>query len=117
MAERKLHKAAVTLLLVATVAVAGCSKKSERVYFNGNYYPHKARAVDKSDRKRFTVSIRRADQGMAGAREAGRYGGKQYCLKNYGTSEIEWRVGPDAPDAVLAQQPGRLTFSGECVLW
>ena len=121
MAERIWHKApgrmAVALLLVATVAVAGCSKKSERVYFNGNYYPSKARAADKADRKRFTVSVRRADQGRAGAREAGRYGGKQYCLQNFGTSEIAWTVGPDAPDAVLARQSGRLTFSGTCVLW
>ncbi len=87
------------------------------MYFDGKYYPIKARASDKADRKTFTVSVRRADQGLAGAREAGRYGGKQYCLKNYGTSEIRWIVGPDTPQSALGYSGGRLALSGTCVLW
>lgn len=116
--NRGVRRTLTIAVLAAAVAIAGCSKKSERVYFNGNYYPTKARAADRSDRQSFTVAVRRADQGLAGAREAGRYGGKQYCLKNYGTSEIEWTVGPDAPDASLGRSRGSsIVFSGRCILW
>jgi len=106
-------------VLVAAVglalAVSGCTKKSDRVLFNGAYYPTKARAADKSDRTLFTVSVRRADQGLAGAREAGRHAGKKYCLTNFGTSEIAWTVGPDASAAALTGSG--FTLSGKCVLW
>lgn len=105
------------VLLVAGLALAGCSKKSERVYFDGNYYPAKGRAVDKSDRQSFTLTVRRAGQGLKGARAAGRHGGKTYCLKYFGTSEIEWTVGPDAPAAALGAESGRLTLRGRCILW
>lgn len=106
---------ALIAALALGVAVAGCSKKSERLLFNGAYYPTKARAADKADRTFFTVSVRRADQGLAGAREAGRHAGKQYCVENFGTSEIAWSVGPDAPDARLAGSG--FALAGKCVLW
>lgn len=102
---------------VAMLAASGCSRKSERLLFNGNYYPVKARAADKADRTLFTVSVRRADQGLAGAREAGRHGAKEYCLQNFGTSEIAWSVGPDAPDAALTGGGSGVALSGKCVLW
>ncbi|WP_397543920.1 hypothetical protein [Roseovarius salis] len=104
-------------VLVAGLAAAGCTRKEQRVYFDGNYYPTKARAADRSDRQSFTLSVRRADQGLAGARAAGRHGGKKYCLTHYGTSEIEWTVGPDAPAEALGAGSGRLSMSGRCILW
>ena len=110
-------RAPVVLILVAGLALSACTKKSERVLFNGNYYPTKAKAVGKADRKSFAVSVRRVDQGLAGAKEAGRHGGKEYCLKNYGTSEIQWSVGPDTPNTALDLSGGRLVFTGSCVLW
>ena len=110
-------RAPVVLALVAVIALSACTKKSERVLFNGNYYPTKAKTVDKGDRKSFAVSVRRVDQGLAGAKEAGRHGGKTYCLQNYGTSEIEWAIGPDTPDTALDLSGGRLVFRGACVLW
>jgi len=108
---------AIAILMTVMLAVPGCTKKSERLLFNGAYYPIKARAADKAERTAFTVSVRRADQGLKGAREAGRHGGKEYCLNNFGTSEIVWTVGPDAPDRVLAGMGGSLALSGKCVLW
>ena len=110
-------RASTVLVVVAGLALSACTKKSERILFNGNYYPTKAKAVGKSDRRSFVVSVRRVDQGLAGAKEAGRHGGKTYCLQNYGTSEIEWAIGPDTPDTALELSGGRLVFRGTCVLW
>ena len=115
--SRGMRRILALALCAGLVAVSGCAKKSERVFFDGKYYPTKARAADKSDRHSFVVSVRRADQGLKGARAAGDYGGKQYCLKHYGTSEIRWSVGPDAPAAALARSGSGLAFSGRCVLW
>ena len=110
-------RALSVLLLVAALVAAGCAKKSERLVFNGNYYPTKADKTDKAERQRFAVAVRRVDQGIAGAREAGRHAGKQYCLKNFGTSEIDWIVGPDTPGVGLDSSNGRLVLTGTCVLW
>jgi len=110
-------RAVSLIVLAAGLALAGCAKKSERVYFEGHYYPTKARAADRADRQSFTVSVRRAGQGLKGARAAGAHGGKAYCLKYYGTSDIAWTVGPDAPADAIGAGSGRLRLSGRCVLW
>lgn len=122
MAERATQRsgaARTVLIVLAAVAlgVAGCTRKSDRLLFNGAYYPVKARTVDKGERTRFSVSVRRADQGLAGAREAGRHGGKQYCLEKFGTSEIEWTLGPDATDAALTGGGSGMVMTGKCVIW
>lgn len=113
----RIARGGACLLLVAGLALSGCAKKESRVYFNGNYYPTKGKHVGKDDRREFVVTVRRANQGEAGAREAGRYGGKQYCLKNYGTSEIEWAVGPDAPAGTYDASKGSIAMRGTCILW
>ena len=103
-------------LLAAVLAISGCSRK-ERLLFDGNYYPAKERGISKDDRNAFEVSVRRADQGLAGAREAGRHAGSRYCIENFGTSQIEWVQGPDDPDESLQLSNGALRLSGRCVTW
>lgn len=110
-------RAVLVVIAAAALAVAGCTKKSDRMLFDGAYYPVKARVADKGERTRFTVSVRRAGQGLAGAREAGRHGGKQYCLEKFGTSEIEWTLGPDATDAALTGGGSGMVMKGKCVIW
>lgn len=105
------------LSLLVILALAGCQSRTERVLFDGQYYPTRERAVSRDDRQAFQVTVRRADRGIAGAREAGRHGGTNYCIKNFGTSEIEWAVGPDAPDESLQISGGSLTLSGRCITW
>lgn len=87
------------------------------MFFNGKFYPTKERAANKSDRKEFVVTVRRASQGEAGARAAGEHGGMRYCLKNYGTSEIEWIVGPDAPAGTFDVSKNSIAMRGKCILW
>jgi len=115
-ADLKLYRRAAVMSLIAVLVLSACQSRTQRVYFNGNFYPSKARA-DKQDRKNFVVSVRRADQELLGAREAGRYEGTQYCLKNFGTSDIAWTVGPDPEDEDLEVSGGSLILRGACVTW
>ena len=103
--------------LAAVMALGGCAAKEKRVNFNGNHYPTREKGVDKQDRNQFAVTVRRTAQGLDGAREAGRHGGSKYCLKHFGTSEIEWARGPDDPPENLQLSNGNLILSGRCVSW
>jgi hypothetical protein len=105
------------LALIACTMVAGCTERAKRVLFDGKYYPTREKAVSKDDRAAFVVTVRKAAQGIDGAREAGRHGGSKYCIKNFGTSQIEWVNGPDDPAETLQLNNGNLTVSGRCITW
>lgn len=63
------------------------------------------------------MQVRRASQGIAGAKEAGRYEASKYCLKEFSWTGIDWTVGPDMPDEALTLVDDTLTLSGECKGW
>lgn len=105
------------LVMVAAI-VAGCGKRDEtRVLFDGNFYKAKTTAVSKDDRKQFETVVRQPEQGINGALAAGEHDAKGYCLKSFGTSEIEWTRGPFDTNAPLYAEGGRLVLNGSCVLW
>ncbi|WP_120500800.1 hypothetical protein [Roseovarius sp. EL26] len=106
----------VLLCLVALLTVSACTEKRQRVYFNGVYYPTKAKSASE-DRQSFVVTVKRATKGLDGAREAGRLEGTKYCLKNFGTSEIKWVQGPDAKNGTLNLSGSDLKLTGACVTW
>lgn len=105
-----------TLILMAALALGACAKKTERVTFDGVYFPLKSKKAS-DDRQDFVVTVRKAEQNLELAREAGRYEGTRYCLQNFGTSEIDWSQGPDAEDGTVMLSGGSLTFRGRCSLW
>lgn len=106
----------LALLMASALLLAGCADKDKRVYFNGKYYPTKAKKV-KGDRESFVVTVRKTAQGLPGAREAGRHGGTKYCVETFGYSEIDWQVGPDADASQLASEKGNLVLRGRCKVW
>ena len=106
----------MALTLASIVLLAGCADRDKRVFFDGNYYPTKAKKI-KGDRESFVVSVRKAGQGLDGAREAGRHGGVKYCVETFGYSEIDWEVGPDADATALEAETGKLTMKGRCQVW
>ena len=107
----------MTLSLITLVMLAGCTERAKRVYFDGKHFPTREKAVSKDARDQFVVTVRRADQGLDPAREAGRHGGSKYCIKNFGTSEIEWSSGPDDPAETLQISNGALVLTGRCITW
>lgn len=103
--------------LVACIALTvGCSKKDNRVLFDGLYFKAKAAPVDKKKTLTvFTVSVNDVSQSLDAARSAGGYEGTRYCIANYGTSKIDWAVGPETEPQKLAIDKDTLTFQGTCV--
>ena len=103
-------------VVLLMVAVAGCNKREDKLIpFDGQYYKVKSSPVDKKvTLADFTVSIREVSQSLDGAREAGGYEGIRYCIKNYGTSQIDWSVGPETAPQNLRIADDTLTFAGRC---
>ncbi|MFC3615741.1 hypothetical protein ACFORG_18455 [Lutimaribacter marinistellae] len=98
------------------VLSAGCGERREnRVLFDGLYFPSKAAAVDKKvSLADFTVTVQDATQSLDAAREAGRYQATRYCIDNFGTSRVDWVVGPDSDASQLRIVDGDLVFRGTC---
>lgn len=100
-------------------ALAACSGKQnqQRVQFDGHYFPAKAKPVDKKTTwAEFTVEVDRVSQSLDGARAAGEYEGIRYCLTKakYGSSKIDWAIGPETPVDQLVIDRDTLTFRGTC---
>jgi len=114
-----IHRPAYRIMAGALlgVALAGCAERSERMFFAGNYYPPRT-DEDRDDRRNFTASVKRVDQGVEGAREAVLHEARRYCVTNYGTSDIAWAQGPDGREGpAFAVSGGRMTVTGRCVIW
>jgi hypothetical protein len=106
---------ALASLLAGTLALTACGAGEERVTFDGLAFRASAAPVDRrADRSEFDVRVRNATQSLDGAREAGRFEGTKYCINNYGTSRIEWTVGPDTEASRLVLSNGDLALRGRC---
>ncbi|KAJ04890.1 hypothetical protein JQT66_03315 [Sulfitobacter mediterraneus] len=105
-------KIIVPALMVAAL-LAGCTNKDKLTPFEGFYYRTKVAKVDKQ-LDVFTVTVRDASQSVEGARQAGEHAAISHCVRFYGTSDIEWTVGPDTPAEELRIVDDRLIFSGRC---
>ena len=91
----------IITLIAGAVLLAGCTAQEDRLAFDGKYFSTNVSKVD-------------AAQSIEGARESARYHATAYCIRNYGSSDINWVVGPDAPAESLRLDGGVLTFQGAC---
>lgn len=126
MSERKhisktLSRTGVLVLLLSATALTSCSGKGlrdsfrgnkERVTFEGYRYKAKAQKVSKENRDHFTVTVSRATQSLTGARQAGGYEAVKYCIKEYGTSKMDWITGPDSE--VIIPVNDKIELEGYC---
>ena len=71
------------------------------------------------EHEEFAVSVFRASQSVAGAREAGRHAAVTYCIKQYGRSEIDWAAGQGPDDEALPRRivDDTLGLRGRCKGW
>ncbi|MBR9842976.1 MAG: hypothetical protein GYB25_07440 [Rhodobacteraceae bacterium] len=109
------------LMLVCVAAFAmGCAtardkmSNKEKITFDGHYFITKIDRPERKVRDHFMVYVRNPHQSLKAAREAGRYEAVKYCIKEYGTSQIDWIRGPDVEDAGLAFDNERLVLEGTC---
>jgi hypothetical protein len=101
------------MALVCAALVAGCSDKKNRFAFDGKYFRTKVAKVDKQ-RDVFTVTVKDVSQSFEGARAAALHGANGYCVSTYGSSDIDWVVGPDTPVDQLRIVDNTLTYQGTC---
>ena len=95
--------------------MVGCSNPLEleenKISFDGYYFSSKL-SRSKLDDRSFDLTVRRANRSLSGAREAGRYEATRFCIKNFGTSDIKWVLGPD--DQSIGLTGKVLKLSGQC---
>lgn len=103
-------------ILAVLVVLSACADKAEdRVLFDGQAFRAKAKAVDKKRSPAdFTVTVKGVSASLDGAREAGRYEATRFCVQNFGSSRIAWKIGPDAEPGTLRIDNDSLTFAGKC---
>ncbi|WP_223423369.1 hypothetical protein [Tateyamaria pelophila] len=102
-------------LLMAALLVSACSGgiRADKIAFDGVNFRSSASAIDKQ-RDFFEVTVAPASSSILGAREAGRYEATRYCIKNFGSSDMDWAQGPDAADGTLIIDNDRLILRGTC---
>lgn len=105
-----------TGLILAALALSACTKPGDRVLFDGKYYPTRVKK-DGVDRENFVVSVKRVDQGIAGARQAGLWEATRYCVKSVGDSTLDWQPGYDPEGDAAVIEGGSLILRGACVKW
>lgn len=109
------------LMIGSMVVLAGCSQventarklKRDNQTFDGQRFRASA-SSSREDPHRFVATVREPSKSVDGAIEAGVYQATKYCITTYGTSNIDWTVGPDTPQAQLIDGSGILTLTGRC---
>lgn len=103
------------LLIGAALLVSGCEKRGERVQFEDQFFRAKASKGSNGQRESFVVEVADAASNFEGALGAGRFEATRYCINNFGTSDVDWELGPDDPPEALLSDRGRLIFRGTCL--
>lgn len=106
-------KTSIIGCVIALMALGACTDSQNRIAFDGHYFRAKAQRVD-GQREVFTVRVRDVSRSLEGAIQAGRHAGNAYCVDNFGSSDIEWSVGPDTPPENLLVENNTLVFAGVC---
>lgn len=114
--SRAFARVSMLVLLVSATALSACGgrkltdfgRKKETITFDGFQYKTKATQYNKAERDHFEVTVSQATQSLAGARQAGGYAATKYCIKQYGTSSVDWVIGPETETIVPVDDKIRL---------
>lgn len=93
--------------------LGGCTAQDDRISFDGQLFNAKIRKVERQ-LDVFNVTVKPVSRSLVGALEAGAYEATVYCVNTYGSSDIIWIAGPDAPDCQLNIDKDTLTLQGRC---
>lgn len=115
-ASGALLRGGTILLLIAAMAVlAGCGASQRRQVqtFDGQTFRGSAKASGE-DRQYFVASVRDPRKSIDGAIQAAEYQAVKHCINLYGTSDIDWEIGPETPKDQLSITGNSLTLTGRC---
>jgi len=103
----------VLFSIVGALALSACTDSDNRIAYDGQYFRTKVSAIDK-DRDVFVLTVKDPNKSLTGARLAAHHEGTQYCVGNFGTSDIAWDIDPLDEEAQLRIEGDLLTFQGTC---
>lgn len=111
----------IILALVAMTGLTACGKGKgnpwgNREQFDGQYFRVKA-SGDRDARQNFVVTVNDARKTLAGARGAGIARANEYCIREFGRSDLTWDISPEVEDAQLPLVNGDLVLRGTCDGW
>lgn len=99
------------------LVLGGCNvDKDKQLRFDGYHFKTEVKPVDrKVSIVDFTAEVKKASQSLTGARAAGEHAGIRYCIATYGSSRIDWAIGPKTDPETLVLDKDTLTFRGTCL--
>lgn len=101
------------MLIFAAIVLTGCQSRDERNAFDGQFFRAKLATVD-GDRAQIAVTVKPVSASLAGALEAGRYEATRHCVLNFGSSVIDWTIGPDQELETYVIEADTLRLRGAC---
>ena len=93
--------------------LGACTSTEDRIYFDGQFYNAKVRKVERQ-LDVFSITVKPVSKSLQGAIDAGVYEATVHCVNSYGSSDIVWTAGPDAPEDQLNIEKDTLTLQGRC---
>ena len=108
----------MSLYTIIIVGLFGCG--SITPYFKGfkvkptEPLPYKTSLSAQKNAEEFVVSVKNKEQGIEEVRESVRFEATKYCLLNFGTSDINWKISQITQDWAFDSNSGKLIFSGQC---
>lgn len=113
-------------MLCAGLALTGCERLGlgglglssfgggSEIRFDGQRFRAVARPVERRDKQAFVVTVPGVSRSLQGAILAGDHAGKEHCVHYFGTSDIDWSVGPRTDPAALVIDGDTLRLAGRC---
>ena len=111
--SRQVLRGGLILCVSAALLVACGNRRDGDIPFDGQYFRATAKKVDRT-REDFTVTVRPVSASFEGALQAGEYEATKYCVLTFGSSDIDWEVGPDLDPEAYAIDGDQLQLSGTC---
>jgi len=106
------HMKPIFAAVIGCAVLAGCQEKEDLISFDGHFY--RSNLAKGEARHLFTVSSRPVSASLTGALQAAEYEAFDYCINQYGTSDIDWVVGPDLAPESYAIVDDTVTLQGGC---
>lgn len=107
----------IICILAVAATLGGCDRmgmfQRNAPVFDGERFRTKAK-TERKNRQDFAITVSGVSKSMKGAIAAGEYKAVQHCIQYFGTSEIDWIVGPETDPQALPIAGDTLTLRGSC---
>ena len=107
----------VICILALAATLGGCERagifQRNAPVFDGQRFRTQIK-TERRDRQDFAVTVKQVSKSLEGAIAAAEYKAIQHCIQFFGTSEIDWTVGPDVDPQSLPVTNDSITLRGSC---